>query len=277
MHTGRFWYCLSVFNEKIFFGSTENPPFWFFIFRKKFYWATPGSISQKRGFQNFNFCTFLESSKAVLSGYKKMSMEIFCQIEKMAAQVHLFADLRFPLVSRPPNFRGRGQLKVANPLFGFWFLSCFRICMVISTLKQYLKSYQAQKVQVKTCDFGRFWGFRTILPPKTPTGWERSVYNLHILVHSWCTSYILTEYIKRNFLRELYLKQNQAKIWVITAVNYDIQDLRFWWSKVGFWCPSILILKRTGDIISWFSHSQQKSCSGRTNCQAFLNSPSIWN
>lgn len=143
MHTGRFWYCLSVFNEKKFFGSTGNLPFWFFIFQKKFYWATLGSISQKRGLQIFNFCTFLESSKAVLSGYKKISMEIFCQIEKMAAQVNLFADLRFPLVSRPPNFRVRGQLKVANPLFGFRLLSCFRICMVISTLKQYLKSYQA--------------------------------------------------------------------------------------------------------------------------------------
>ena len=42
-------------------------------------------------------------------------MEIFCQNEKMAAQVHLFADLCFSLVSRPPNFRVRGQFIVGTP------------------------------------------------------------------------------------------------------------------------------------------------------------------
>jgi len=60
-------------------------------------------------------------------------MEIFCQIEKMAAQIHLLADFHFFFVSRPPNFRVRGQLKVGNPIFGFIFLSSFKICMVIYT------------------------------------------------------------------------------------------------------------------------------------------------
>lgn len=143
MHTGRFWYYLSVFDEKNFFGSTGIPPFWFFNFPKNLYRMTLGLISQKRGLQIFNFCTFSESSKAVLSGYKKISMEIFCQIEKMTAQVQLFTDFHFSLVSRPPYFRVRGQIKIGNPIFGFRFFSCFRICMVISTLKQYLKSYQA--------------------------------------------------------------------------------------------------------------------------------------
>ena len=114
-------------------------------------------ISQKRGLQILDCYTFLERSKVVLSGYKIISMDISSYFEQMAIQVQHFTDFRFSLVSRPLDFWVRGQGRVGNTIFGCNFLSTFRIYMVISTLKQYLQSYEAKKVLPKTCHFGGFW------------------------------------------------------------------------------------------------------------------------
>ena len=85
----------------------------------------------------------------------------------MALQVCDLSEFCFSLVSRSPDFWVRGQRKDGNPIFGYNFLSAFRICLVINTLKQYLQGYKAEKVYtLKNLRLWHIMGIWGLTPPK---------------------------------------------------------------------------------------------------------------